>query len=674
MMPRFGSALGLGKRKQNSTAGDRRGDAAAFGTNNPSSQYGSAAEDRELQMALEASELEAALAESHRQHHNTPYTPQPPTPHGNGPSFSPSQGVASHNRGPSQDDAAFAAAISASLGETYNHSGASASGRSSVSRHTEFLDRVNGTSPSQHSSSEDERLAKMLQQAEIDHMRARKYNAQHNNQSSTRQYPAASPSTYSSQPSPTHNHNQNSSSYQYPPAIGYPANPSLLPNNPSYSSHRPSQVTSVSHPSAVQSNAKNQPQNGSLPTTPTGNVILPGPRNTQGPPPTSWDPYADVPDSYYANSCRQRFNLWGGLFPSGSRFEALGRQWHVDCFRCTHCKQPLGHGTFAVGDNGEPYHSACHKQCFHPQCCVCRDFIPAKDGRIWAMQLPFWRTKFCPAHAEDGTPKCAGCARMQPNGQVWVEVQKGRHLCLDCLDSVVVDTQDAQPLYNKVLDFYRGHGLLLPDRPPLLLVDSAALGDAEKAEVRAEQHASSSSHHNHRHQPGAAVFHTLGLTLLQEYQAMRTVVRPRQRTGSDGRASPIWHTIPEVVSIPTGSPQCEVTGILVLFGLPWLLTGSILAHEVMHAWLRTSGYRNLPPEVEEGMCQLMALLWLESLPAEAEGTWGERLASFCANHIRTDASPIYGDGFRAALECFQRTGLRPLLDHVQQTGRFPLDL
>ena len=64
--------------------------------------------------------------------------------------------------------------------------------------------------------------------------------------------------------------------------------------------------------------------------------------------------------------------------------------------------------------------------------------------------------------------------------------------------------------------------------------------------------------------------------------------------------------------------EVQVTAILVLFGLPWLLTGSIMAHEVMHAWLRTSGYRNLAPEVEEGLCQLMALLWLESLPAEAE--------------------------------------------------------
>ena len=48
-----------------------------------------------------------------------------------------------------------------------------------------------------------------------------------------------------------------------------------------------------------------------------------------------------------------------------------------------------------------------------------------------------------------------------------------------------------------------------------------------------------------------------------------------------------------------------------LFGLPWLLTGSILAHETMHAWLRLSGISHLPADVEEGLAQLMALLWLE---------------------------------------------------------------
>ena len=81
-----------------------------------------------------------------------------------------------------------------------------------------------------------------------------------------------------------------------------------------------------------------------------------------------------------------------------------------------------------------------------------------------------------------------------------------------------------------------------------------------------------------------------------------------------------------------------MTAILVLFGLPWLLTGSILAHEVMHAWLRTNGYRNLPPEVEEGLCQLMALLWLEGLPGEAE-------VSLCLLYIRLNM------GLRWRLDC-----------------------
>ena len=32
----------------------------------------------------------------------------------------------------------------------------------------------------------------------------------------------------------------------------------------------------------------------------------------------------------------------------------------------------------------------------------------------------------------------------------WAQLEEGRHNCLACLDSVVVDTQDAHPLYAKV--------------------------------------------------------------------------------------------------------------------------------------------------------------------------------------------------------------------------------
>ncbi len=64
-----------------------------------------------------------------------------------------------------------------------------------------------------------------------------------------------------------------------------------------------------------------------------------------------------------------------------------------------------------------------------------------------------------------------------------------------------------------------------------------------------------------------------------------------------------------------------MTAILVLYGLPWLLTGSILAHETMHAWLRLSGVSHLPADVEEGLAQLMALLWLEHQAPDPVRSW-----------------------------------------------------
>ena len=91
---------------------------------------------------------------------------------------------------------------------------------------------------------------------------------------------------------------------------------------------------------------------------------------------------------------------------------------------------------------------------------------------------------------------------------------------------------------------------------------------------------------------------------------MRTVMRRGQGGGS------FWSTMHQVVQLPES--RSEITAIMVLCGLPWLLTGSIIAHEAMHAWLRLSGYPRLPPPVEEGMCQLMAMLWLEQQPAEPE--------------------------------------------------------
>ena len=155
--------------------------------------------------------------------------------------------------------------------------------------------------------------------------------------------------------------------------------------------------------------------------------------------------------------------------------------------------------------------------------------------------------------------------------------------------------------------------------------------------------------------------------------------------------------------------------------------------QVMHAWLRLSGYQRLSMDVEEGLAQLMALLWLERqqpppvitawrcccsacrqlwnkciavcececVPFLVQSSYEERLAAYLGKQIREDTTAVYGasltfvdhchfhmqkrlnqpdvgcalpagDGFRAAHEAFQNHGLPKVLEHVRRHGTLPL--
>jgi hypothetical protein len=128
------------------------------------------------------------------------------------------------------------------------------------------------------------------------------------------------------------------------------------------------------------------------------------------------------------------------------------------------------------------------------------------------------------------------------------------------------------------------------------------------------------------------------------------------------------------------------------------------------------GYRILSPEVEEGICQVLAHLWLESeiisgsgsniattsaaaaVAAEAEAAaaaaaaaaeatatpsesssakkgektdFEKKLGEFFKRQIETEPSAIYGDGFRAGMKAVDSYGLRGTLDHIKRTGSFP---
>ncbi|KAL4528678.1 hypothetical protein Ndes2437A_g03227 [Nannochloris sp. 'desiccata'] len=331
---------------------------------------------------------------------------------------------------------------------------------------------------------------------------------------------------------------------------------------------------------------------------------------------------------------------------------ALGKNWHPKCLKCSICHQTLS-AQFTVSETGEPMHPACHQNSFHPRCTVCSNFLPQESGSnriVWQVS-PFWGDKTCPSHTTDGTKRCTSCLRLQPHSEQWADLDDGRVLCLLCLGTVIPNTTAAQPLYDSILDFYLRQGMQLPVKPPLSIVNNSALNTATDQQGA--------------NRTDGPIFHTRGLCLTEYSQTIRTSV---------------WLGITSEVK---GPKKCTVTAILVLSGLPRLLTGCILAHELMHAWLRLSGFEDLPLEVEEGLCQLMALLWLEAQP-ESQGsrsssggsgssnrTYDEKLASFLGNQIRTDTSIVYGDGLRAALDAFQRHGLATVLAHVRHAKSMP---
>ncbi|VVB14995.1 unnamed protein product [Arabis nemorensis] len=140
--------------------------------------------------------------------------------------------------------------------------------------------------------------------------------------------------------------------------------------------------------------------------------------------------------------------------------------------------------------------------------------------------------------------------------------------------------------------------------------------------------------------------------------------------------------------------ECEVTAILILYGLPRLLTGYLLAHEMMHAYLRLNGHRILNNVLEEGICQVLGHMWLESqtyapidaaassstsssrtpLAAASASKKGEcsnfekKLVEFYKNQIEENDSPIYGLGFKKVYEMVSYTSFQETLKDIIHWG------
>jgi hypothetical protein len=122
------------------------------------------------------------------------------------------------------------------------------------------------------------------------------------------------------------------------------------------------------------------------------------------------------------------------------------------------------------------------------------------------------------------------------------------------------------------------------------------------------------------------------------------------------------------------SQSVAVTAVAVRCLLPRLQMGRVMAHELCHAHIalsRPPGSPKLPAKLEEGLCELWSLLWLESELSGDCSAEDAQLGAFLADSVRSSPSVIYGDGAREALAAWQRHGMRALMTHALSHGCLP---
>eukprot|EP00594_Rhizosolenia_setigera_P012747 CAMPEP_0178971144 /NCGR_PEP_ID=MMETSP0789-20121207/20073_1 /TAXON_ID=3005 /ORGANISM="Rhizosolenia setigera, Strain CCMP 1694" /LENGTH=804 /DNA_ID=CAMNT_0020658005 /DNA_START=49 /DNA_END=2463 /DNA_ORIENTATION=+ len=363
---------------------------------------------------------------------------------------------------------------------------------------------------------------------------------------------------------------------------------------------------------------------------------------------------------------------------------ALGKKYHLHCFTCMGCCElidPSESFAYTTTETGEkmPLHRNCHAELFGMKCAVCKETIPyGEDGTITYVKHPFFSNEqMCPSHASDVRGRrCTGCHRFEPIGSGgFAELyDAGRCACFSCCRTVIVDSEDAKPLWNKVTNFFENHlGLPIWDGLrdiPVLIVGFETLNESSRQQAA---------------HSGTAQIMTRGLCL-SEHQPGKKIELAKMRFDKHKKnfenVESRGFTYFQVPETSDSNPNSKVTAILCLSGLPSDLTASVLAHEATHAWFKLHPdfdiLRPIPLMVEEGCCQLMALLFLtDGLGPANEQTYDDggpsdaSLRQYFKFSIETDESEIYGTGFRLAAKAYAKIGIEALLSHVVRYREFP---
>ena len=108
----------------------------------------------------------------------------------------------------------------------------------------------------------------------------------------------------------------------------------------------------------------------------------------------------------------------------------------------------------------------------------------------------------------------------------------------------------------------------------------------------------------------------------------------------------------------TGQPETTTANIYIHGGLPKILFESILAHELLHFWVRYNGVDD--PENEEGFCNIGKALVLNYYAAKR----GDKYAEFIRTLTNNDPDYYYGVKFLEQKRKLQDMGWKEYIENI----------
>lgn len=119
-------------------------------------------------------------------------------------------------------------------------------------------------------------------------------------------------------------------------------------------------------------------------------------------------------------SVKNCFNCGRAILSSGITYET--REYHVECFKCSHCQKLLENESILCANELKPYCVQCNDELFAKRCFKCRGIIPHDTKYIVVDEKPYHDQCFLCAkcHRPIGTKKfyketrgftCANCSK-----------------------------------------------------------------------------------------------------------------------------------------------------------------------------------------------------------------------------------------------------------------------